>query len=672
MSLQSLHPLLLRQLRRVGLDASAPAAAGDGFGKLLLAVSRAYCEADQDRYLLERSQEISSRELTAQAEVLRINEARLSSLLSLSSDWVWEQDADLRITYVSEGWRTCTGVDTDRLKGQLREDIDDLDASDDDRAAFRAALRERKPFRDITVGMRLADKHLFMRISGEPLFDGQGSFLGYRGVGSNVTEAMQAARRAERMAHFDTLTGLPNRALLNDSLWRAVGRAERQGTRVALVFIDLDGFKYINDHLGHAAGDELLCVMARRLEGTLRDGDMVARIGGDEFVVLLEPAGDTRSPGPAGECRAARHDAAAARALASMTQRLLEVIAEPVVLQGRSFHLSGSLGVSVYGEDAHDATALLRNADAAMYVAKEGGKGRVHFYTAALAAEAAELFAMETDLSLAVERDQMRLQYQPKYRVSDGKLMGVEALLRWQHPERGLVGPGAFIELAERRGLIVKLGRWVLDAACRQMSQWRAAGLQVPMCAVNLSAHHFASPSVLEDLEGALSRWRLPPQALTIEITESAVMADPARAHRLMTHLRERGLGIAIDDFGTGYSSLAYLKRFPVQTLKIDRSFVRGLPQDASDSAIIRAVVALAHSLGLNVVAEGVETAEQLAHLRRIGCDQVQGFLLSHPLHAEDIGAEPASVLLRELRATMPAALDVANMKPLARQPLRT
>ena len=457
-----------------------------------------------------------------------------------------------------------------------------------------------------------------MRLSGEPLHDAQGRFCGYRGVGRDATEATVATLRAEQMARFDTLTGLANRNALTEALQRALQRARWNGTRVALAFVDLDGFKAVNDHLGHEVGDELLREMGHRLRAAARTEDLVARLGGDEFVVVIERAGDTL-------------------ALGALATRLLETIAAPVRLHERLFRLNASVGMSVFPKDAEEAGELLRHADAAMYAAKARGEGQVCFYTPALAADSAETFTLESELRDAVGRGQLLLHFQPKFRLSDRRLTGVEALVRWQHPERGLLAPAAFVPLAERRGLIVAIGREVLGQACHQMRVWRDAGFAVPHCAVNLSAHHFNADGLIGEIEAALSLAGIATSALEIELTESAVMADPARAHHIMTELKALGVRIAIDDFGTGHSSLSYLKRFPVSTLKIDRSFVRGLPGDSNDSAITQAVVAMARSLGLETVAEGVETPEQLAYLAELGCSEAQGFLLGRPVAASEL-----------------------------------
>ncbi len=615
------HPLLARQLKRLGLGADAvPSPPWRG---LLERVSRAYAKADRDQAQLESR-------LHERTEALRLSESRLANLVSLSADWIWEQDADLRFTYFSEGFQTATGIDPAALIGQRRLGSDAFDAPEEAVRKHLAQVAKREPFRDFSYAyLRPDGGRCHLRISGEPVFDADDVFKGYRGVGTDDTQATLAAQRVQQLACYDSLTGLPNRNMFIAELERALARARRNGNPFGLCFIDLDRFKTINDSLGHAAGDALLTAMAARLRGLLRESDLVARLGGDEFVVLLE-----------GQAEVA--------ALSAVARKMLAAVSEPMLLEGRSLWVTGSCGIAMFPGDGEDAQTLLKNADAAMYQAKAAGKNTFHFYTEALAVQAAQLFALESDLRLAVERDEWVLHYQPKIDLASGHMRGVEALIRWQHPERGLLPPGEFIPMAEDSGLIVPLGRWVLQAACRQLRAWRNAGFEVPRCAVNLSARQFGCESLLDDVLESLSAAGLEAKLLEVEITESVLMADPDRANRILQRLHAHGVHISIDDFGTGYSSLAYLKRFPAQTLKIDRSFVRGLPDDRDDATITQAVIALSHSLGLQVVAEGVETNEQLDFLRRLGCDQVQGYLIDRPM--------PAAQLAQRLQQRLPQA----------------
>ncbi len=634
---EPIHPLLLRQLRRLALDAAVPPPDAATWARLLERIGRAYTEAEQDRYLLERSQEIASAEMAElyaalQAErdrlesrvrertdALRLSQGRLSSLVSLSSDWIWEQDEDLRFTYFSDGLQQATGVDPASLLGKQRL-LDGVAGVPPDVAAdYERRLVARLPFRDLVYCLGApGSRGVYISVSGEPIFDATGAFKGYRGVGRDVTHQRLAEQQVLKLARYDGLTGLPNRNMFIDELERALAHARRHGERLALFFIDLDRFKNINDSLGHGAGDQLLKVMASRLRSLLRESDLVARLGGDEFVVLLD--GTVEAAG-----------------LAQVARKALAAIGEPVAIESRHYQVTGSIGISRYPDDGSDAATLLKNADAAMYLAKDRGKDNDQFYTAQLAAQSAQQFALETDLRAAVQRDELQLHYQPKVRMGDGALVGMEALLRWLHPQRGLLAPGAFITLAEDSGLIVPIGQWVLRAACRQVRAWRDAGLQVPRCAINLSARQFVNDTLVDEVGDALAEQGLEPAALEVEITESVLMSDPQRANRTLQGLHALGVHIAIDDFGTGYSSLAYLKRFPAQTVKIDRSFVKGLPQDRDDAAITQAVIAMAHSLGLDVVAEGVETQAQLDFLRQLGCDEAQGYFIGRPMPAAQL-----------------------------------
>ena len=626
------HALLRRQLRRLNIDPDTAEAAP--WCDLLTSVDRAYGEHDQERYLLERSQDLASREMAAlystvradrdllesrvreRTEALRLSEHRLQSLLSLSADWIWEQGADLTFTYISDSIEAAVGIPAALLIGQRRMSSAAFDAPPEAVAAYEACVDGRKAFRDFTYGLTRPDGvKRYIRVSGEPVFGDDGSFQGYRGVGRDVTQAEQAEQRVHELARFDSLTGLPNRNMFLGELDRAMARGRRHDTPFAVCFIDLDRFKSVNDTLGHEAGDDLLRTMAGRLRGAVRENDLVARLGGDEFVVLLEG-----SAGPAD--------------LTAVAHKLLAAISEPMTLQGSSFLVTGSIGIGLFPSDGEDAATLLKHADAAMYLAKDKGKNNVQFYTAELADIATRQFETEAALRLALARNELLLHYQPKVEISSGRMVGVEALVRWAHPTRGLVPPMEFIPLAEERGLIVPIGRWVIQAACRQIRDWRAAGLVAPPVAVNLSARQFASDSLIDDITNAMSLYGVTSLDLEVELTESVLMADPERANLVLGQLHAMGVRISIDDFGTGYSSLSYLKRFPAQTVKIDRSFICGLPSDADDTAITGAVIAMAHSLGLGVVAEGVETPDQLEVLRRLGCDEAQGYLLGRPMAA--------------------------------------
>ena len=442
-----------------------------------------------------------------------------------------------------------------------------------------------------------------------------------RSIGAQIGQFMarrQAEERVHHLAHYDELTGLPNRSMFNQRLGHALAQARRNDKPLAILFVDLDRFKNINDTLGHEAGDGVLKEVAQRLQGCLREGDTVGRLGGDEFVVLVEEL-----PEP-------MH-------VAAVAQKILAAVIRPFTAGAHEFNLTASIGISTYPGDSEDMPGLLKNADIAMYRAKEQGKNNYQFYSALMNIHTVERLALESGLRRALERNEFLLHYQPKVDIGSGRITGTEALLRWQQPgQQALTPPALFIPLAEETGLIVAIGEWVLRTACAQNQSWREPGLPPLRVAVNLSARQFAHANLLQDVARALAETGLDPAGLELEITESMLMQDPERAVTLLRRLKDMGIHISIDDFGTGYSSLNYLKRFPLDSVKIDRSFIRDIPGDADDAAITRAIIAMAHSLRLKVIAEGVETDEQLDFLRAHGCDEMQGFHFSRALPGDE------------------------------------
>ena len=422
------------------------------------------------------------------------------------------------------------------------------------------------------------------------------------------------------MAHYDALTGLPNRALLQGRLTRAMSRADRGQTLLAVMFLDLDQFKEINDSLGHAVGDAVLKEIALRLESSLRATDTVARLGGDEFTILLEDVRSTEE-------------------ISRIADKLLRAISERADVAGHELHLSTSIGVTVYPRDGHDADTLLRNADLAMYHAKQEGRNNVQFFSRDMSERTEKRVDMLGRLRGAIARGELQLHYQPQVDVRSGGIIGVEALLRWNDPERGQVPPMSFIPLAEDTGLIVEIGEWVLREACGQAKAWLDAGLGPLTVAVNLSPRQFRQKNLVSMVAAILAETGLPPHLLELEITESTVMHRTEEAAAGLRALHELGVQISLDDFGTGYSSLAYLHRFPVHSLKVDQSFVRDIKSDRDDAAIVSTVISLARQLNLKALAEGVETEAQLAFLRVRGCDSFQGYLFCRPQAAADIEA---------------------------------
>ncbi|CAG2131820.1 putative bifunctional diguanylate cyclase/phosphodiesterase [Cupriavidus numazuensis] len=433
-------------------------------------------------------------------------------------------------------------------------------------------------------------------------------------TGLLVQALTEANEELSFLAMHDKLTRLPNRALLDDRFLRIVQASSRGGKRFAVLFIDLDGFKGINDSYGHQAGDTLLLEIARRLGLPEHGIDTVARVGGDEFVVLVE----VDTPDAAGV----------------LAQCLLTAICEPVQAGGQALHVSASIGIAVYPDDGDSQHALLTNADAAMYHAKAAGRNACYFFESSMNFQAGARQVLIQDMRAALAASQFVLHYQPKYRAPDGPLLGAEALLRWNHPVHGMISPDGFIGLAEKSGLIVAIGEWVLNEACRQLAVWHAAGHPEWTIAVNLSALQFCQENLLHTVAKVLERHAIPPHCLTLEITESTAMHDVDESLRILGSLDALGVRIAIDDFGTGYSSLLHLKRIPASELKIDRGFVRDLAHDTEDAAIVSAIVALGRTLSLNVVAEGVETHAQRKFLTEAGCDALQGYLLGEPIPA--------------------------------------
>ena len=455
-----------------------------------------------------------------------------------------------------------------------------------------------------------------LRVS-EVYLDGQRQFIG---IMRDITERKAAEAKIIHLAHYDALTDLPNRLLVQDRIQQTIAWARRSGAQFAVMFIDLDKFKSINDSLGHDVGDRLLQMVAHRLTESLRAEDTVGRQGGDEFIVLLASL-------------------SAAEDAALVAQKILGVLSAPFIINGQDLRTGASIGIAVYPQDGADVETLLKNSDTAMYYAKDAGRSNFQFFARAMNAAAAERLLLESSLRHAIERGELLLHYQPLVNIADGSIVATEALARWNHPELGLVAPARFIPVAEDSGLIVPLGEWVLRQACSQLKQWREQGVQLRRMVVNLSPHQFRQKRLVQTFSRVLSETGVDPHWLGLEITESVIMENPEVSIDILEKLKALGIELSLDDFGTGYSSLSYLKRFPIDKLKIDQSFVRDITTDADDAAMVAAIIVMAHQLNIRVVAEGVESAAQLAFLREHGCDEYQGYYFSRPLPADDLYA---------------------------------
>lgn len=557
--------------------------------------------------------DITARRLAELA--LRESGERFRSLAELSSDWYWEQDRDLRFVQITDA-NSKSGYRSAELIGHTLMELPNTSNLAGDWAEYQTAVSALQPFHDMELRHQTTDGQLnYLSLSGLPVLDDKGGFQGYRGIGRDITERKLADEHVQFLATHDSLTGLPNRVMFSEMLQLAIESARRHGRKLAILFIDLDRFKNINDTLGHEAGDLLLIEMAKQLSGCLRGSDFVSRLGGDEFVVLIPEVGDSEQ-------------------VARIARKILSVAIQPIEVMGQECRVTASIGISVFPDDAQDEQTLMKYADKAMYRAKEEGKNNYQFFSADIKARSLERLILENNLRMALERDEFFLEYQAKRDLQSGEIAGAEALLRWAHPKLGVVSPAQFIPIAEETGLIVLIGRWVLKTACRQNMAWQKQGLPALCMAVNLSARQFFDDQLVRDVQSILHETGMSPELLEMEITEGMVMQDVERAVRILTEIKSLGVRLAIDDFGVGYSSLAQIKRFPIDTLKVDSSFIRDIPANIEDKAITEAIIAMGKTLSLTVVAEGVETEAQETFLREHDCDQSQGYYFSRPVSA--------------------------------------
>ena len=493
-----------------------------------------------------------------------------------------------------------------------------MEEKDDEFYNILGLMLQGRALTDVELRRRRKDGSIIdISLSITLLYDSKGDINGGMGIFTDITERKQAEEMIKYMAYHDSLTQLPNRNLFNERLKQALANAERNKTNVAVLFIDLDRFKVINDSLGHAFGDLLLKSVSRRLQGCLRDHDTIARQGGDEFTVIL-------------------HDCTEESAK-NVAERMINELANPFVLNNHEVTISPSIGISLYPSDGTNPDTLIRNADRAMYQAKDHGKNNYQFYEKDMEAQYTKRLKLENDLRKALARKEFVLYYQPQVDIHSHEVIGVEALIRWNHPENGFISPAEFIPLAEETGLIVPIGEWVLYTACLQNKAWQDAGYTPMRMSVNLSARQFRQTDIDVLVDRVLKETGLDPKYLDLEITENMSMFDVDMTTETLQKLKRLGVNISIDDFGTGYSSLNYLKRFPIDSLKIDQSFVHDIHSDTDDAAIVKAILAMAHSLDLKVVAEGVETERQLSFLKEQKCDQAQGYYFNRPLSPEHL-----------------------------------
>lgn len=547
----------------------------------------------------------------AQAEVSKLNSA-----LTHAADGVMVTNRDGEIEYVNPAFENITGFKREAILGSkpsiLKSDQHDADFF----ANLWKTILQGEVFRGVLVNRRHDGTLYHEEKTITPLKDSRGGITHFISTGKDISDRIKVQEKLEFMAHHDAITGLPNRVLLLDRIEQAIIRARRDNKGVAVLFLDLDGFKAINDTVGHHVGDRFIAEVAARLPSSVRERDTVARLGGDEFAIVME----------------GMH---VMSAVSKIARKLLRDLAEPFQVDGMDLYVTGSIGVARYPSDGEDVHTLLRKADTAMYRAKQAGKNTHRFYSQVEGEEDVQRLELEQQLRRAVERKEFLVYYQPQVSIDTSTVVGAEALLRWQHPTRGIVEPANFIAVLEETGLIQEVGEWVLREACITAKQWEMQGLSLRM-AVNLSSRQFVKRDLVGSIARILDETGMAPKLLNIEITEGTLASKFDSTIEILKKLNALGVTVSVDDFGVGYSSLNYLKRFPIHKLKIDQSFVRDVTHDPDDAAIATAIIALAHSLRLDVIAEGVETLEQLFFLSRHGCHEVQGHLLSAPLPAED------------------------------------
>jgi diguanylate cyclase (GGDEF)-like protein/PAS domain S-box-containing protein len=568
--------------------------------------------SETDTYFIAIKQDITERK-KAEEEL-----QRLASIVEFSEDAIIGKNIDGVITSWNRGAEKIYGYTRDEVVGRDLSFLLPPERQAEIQAIMERVLSGQSIECLETQRLTRTGSAIDVSLSVSPIKDASGHIAGASTIARDITQRKVAEKQVQFLAYYDALTGLPNRTLLQDRLAKALASARRQKNKVALLFLDLDRFKTINDSLGHSVGDLVLQQVAERLKKWGREQDTVARVGGDEFLIVL-----TAVKEPA--------DAAVA------AERLMDTMTAEFIAQGRSLSISCSIGIGIFPEHGTDGETLIKNADAAMYCAKENGRNNFQFFTKEMNAQAVERLMMESGLRLALAKKELFLMYQPQIEIATGRITGLEALLRWQHPELGLVPPDKFIRIAENSGMIMPIGEWVLRTACSQARKWQDEGFLAVPVAVNVSAVQFRQAGFCELIGRVLYETGLAPQYLELELTESLLLSNADTMFSVLQDLRAMGLKLAIDDFGTGYSSLSYLRQFPVGKLKIDRSFIRDVVVNPDDAAIATAIIGMAKSLNLKVIAEGVEDEAQMSFLRARQCDEIQGYYFSKPLAVDKV-----------------------------------
>jgi diguanylate cyclase (GGDEF)-like protein/PAS domain S-box-containing protein len=617
---------------------------GVGFHRHIRENLRLRFELEESEHALRESRDLLEHRVLERTEQLQQandeltkSEAMYRAVVEVQTELVCRFVPGGRLTFVNEAFCRFFDVDRSRVVGHdfitVHRDLELM--PEDEAAAVLACVANLSPSSPTGTcetrvpGRDGSDRWLMW--THRALFDGAGRVIEYQSVAIDISERKTAERQIEFIAHHDALTGLPNRLFFKRRLLDSLAQSDRSKRRTALLLLDLDDFKHVNDALGHLHGDKLLIEVSRRLRRCIRGDDLVVRLGGDEFAIV-------------------QSEISSVEEASALAERILTQLNRPATVDEHTIRICSSLGISVYPEDAADPDALLKNADLALYRAKGRGRATYEFFSQELARQASRRMEIISGLRDAIDLDQFHLVYQPKIRLNDGKVIGCEALLRWSHPQEGPISPGEFVPVAETAGLSLPIGDWVLGEVCRQISEWRAGGLSIMPVSVNLSATQFSDRRMNEKVREALSAHSIDPALVEFEITETALMRDVDLAVDVANGLLEMGVRLSIDDFGTGYSSFGYLRRLPVADIKVDRAFVKDIARSESDNAILRAMVDLGHSLGLGVLAEGVETQAQLDTLTAIGCDYAQGYFIAKPLTADALmGFKPPRVRAGDL-----------------------